>query len=180
MKRYADDYKVVITEDEKGREKKAAVYQGEYYEIAVDEQSLSKFRQICLILGAMIIFAQVVSGFLANQGMYNFFVSLPYVFSFLPLYFLAAGILRLPAKKRKFRRDEIGLSFERMKTASTFLLILLGIGVVGEITYLVWFMEGWNVLEYIFLLLGLLTTAAVYILIRLLKSMLGKISRIPG
>jgi len=179
MKRYADDYKVVIEEDEKGREKKAAVYQGKYFEITVDEESLSKFRRNCLLLGALIILAHVVSGFLANQGMYNFFVSLPYVFSFLPLYFLAAGILRLPAKKRKLRRDEIGLSFERMKSASTYLLVLLGIGVVGEIIFLVWFMEGWNVLEYAFLLLGLLTAAAVYILIRLLKSMLGKISSIP-
>ena len=180
MKRYADDYKVVITEDEKGREKKAAVYQGEYYEIAVSEQSLSKFRRNCLLLGGIIILIHVVGGFLANQGMYQFFVSLPYVFSFLPLYFLAAGILRLPAKKRKFRRDEIGLSFERMKTACTFLLVLLGIGVLGETIFLVWFMEGWNVLEYIYLLAGLLTTAAVYILIRLLKSMLGKISSNPG
>lgn len=33
MKRYADDYKIVIEEDEKGREKKNAVYQGRYFKL---------------------------------------------------------------------------------------------------------------------------------------------------
>jgi hypothetical protein len=40
--------------------------------------------------------------------MYTFYVVLPYVISFLPMYYIGAGILHLPKEKRMYRRDEVG------------------------------------------------------------------------
>jgi len=87
-KKYADDYENVITTDEKGQERKKAVYRGEYYEVALDARQIKTFRNQSLALAIAILILHVVGGFIGNLGMYEFYVSLPYVFAFLPLYFI--------------------------------------------------------------------------------------------
>ena len=168
MKRYADDYETVVTEDEKGHEKRIAVYHGDYFELALDEQGFVRFRRNCFLLLAVMIVLHISGGFVGNRGMYQFYVALPYVFAFFPLLYMAAGVLRLPKEKRKYRREEIGLSFDRMKTASIILMIFLGIGVLGEITFLLFVSVGdQSVLEFLYLSLEALAAAAVYFLISL-------------
>jgi hypothetical protein len=76
--------------------------------------------------------------------------------------------LRLPKKKRKYRRDEIGLSFGRLKNACNILLIFLGIGILGEITFLLFFSTGdQRLMEYVYLALEAPAAMVVYLLIRL-------------
>ena len=165
-KRYADDYETVITTDEKGNEKKTAVYRGEYFEISLDEEGLSSFKRKCLLLLAVIIVLHISGGFVNNKGMNQFFVGLPYVTAFFPLLYLALAVLRLPKEARKYRRDEIGLSFDRMKTTSFILFTFLGMGVLGEIAFLLLFSTGdQNLLEFLYLTLAILTATAVFILI---------------
>lgn len=135
-KPYAEDYENVTTQDERGNEKVRAVYRGEYYEINLDEEELLRLRWTSLLLLAAIISLHTGGGFINNPGMYQFYIALPYAIAFFPMVYLAAGILRLPRRKRKYRRDEIGLSFKRMKTASAVLLAMLGVGVLGEIAFL--------------------------------------------
>jgi uncharacterized membrane protein len=168
MKRYADDYETLVTKDEKGHEKKIAVYRGNYFEFALDVEGIVHFRRYCVLLLAAIVVLHISGGFVGNRGMYQFYVALPYVIAFVPLLFMTAGVLRLPKKKRKYRREEIGLSFDRMKTASIILMISLGIGVLGEITFLLFgSVGGQGVLEYLYLTLEALAAAAVYLLISL-------------
>ena len=169
MKRYADDFKVVIKEDEKGREKREAVYQGKFFDITIDEKELLRFRRISLVLLALIIIIHFAGGFVANQGMYAFFVATPYIFAFLPLYFMTTGILRLPKTKRKYRRDEIGLSFRRVKRSSMALFILLCVGVAGEVVYLIWFAEGEYLLEWIYLAVEVVAMMIAYIQVHIQK-----------
>jgi hypothetical protein len=168
MKKYTDDYETVITMDEKGHEKQLTVYRGGYFEVALDEQGMVNFKRTCIILLALIIIMHVGGGFVGNRGMYQFYVALPYVFAFFPLLYMAAGVFRLPKEKRTYRRDEIGLSFNRIKTASIILMVCLGIGVIGEITFLLLFSVGdQGVLEYLYLALETLAAAALYIFINL-------------
>jgi hypothetical protein len=168
MKRYADDYETVITKDEKGNEKKIAVYHGDYFEFALDEEGIVRFRRNCFLLLAVIVVLHISGGFVGNPGMYQFYVAFPYVLAFFPLLYIATGILRLPKEKRKYRRDEIGLSFNRMKTSSIILIILLGMGVLGELTFLLFFSIGIrSVLEYVYLVIEVFTVAAVYFIITL-------------
>ena len=138
MKKYADDYEIVIVEDEKGNEKKTTVYRGAYYEIDVDQQRLDQLRGLSrfLLLGTALL--HVGAGFVANPGMYQFYISLPYVLSFLPLYFLAEGMLRIPKEKRRFRSDEVGLSFGRMQKASPFLFFPPGCGRCWSVDFYHW------------------------------------------
>jgi len=135
-KKYADDYDTVLTTDERGQEKKKAVYHGEYYEVSLGEKQIITFQRNSLILAVTIIALHLGGGFVGNQGMYQFYVSLPYVFVFLPLYFVISSVLRIPREKRKYHRDEVGLSYKRMKNVSLALIILLSVVVIGEIVFL--------------------------------------------
>lgn len=164
MRKFVDDYEIEITEDEKGREKKVPVYRGAYYEIAADEKQIKRFKLISIFLTIVIAALHVAGGFVANQGMYQFYVSLPYVIAFLPLYFLTAGVFRLPNQKRLLRRDEYGLSFERMKKASISLLVILLVGVLGEIVFLIFFTSGDSSREIIYLLIEIFAAFAVYVI----------------
>ena len=170
MKKYVDDYETKINEDEEGKQVKEVVYTGDYFELSVDEADLKKFKRNCLLLLAAIILLHVGAGFIANQGMYTFYVSLPYVFVFLSLYFTALGILRLPQKTQNLHRDEIGLSFDRMRTASKFLLVLLVASVIGEIIYLIFFSSGGLFRESLFLILEAFAGAAAFVLIQSQKA----------
>ena len=175
-KKYKDDYEMVVTQDEQGREKMKPVYRGDYFEVSLDEKGLLQFRRSCFLLVAAIVVLHVSSGFINNPGMYQFYISLPYVFVYLPLFYLAWGVMYLPIEKREYRRDEIGLSFNRMNTASKFLLILFGMGVLGEIIFLLFFsVQGNGALEYLYLSLEALATVAAYFLMLLQKPILIKI-----
>ncbi len=166
MKRYADDYETVITKDEKGSEKKIAVYRGDYFEILANEKGITRFRRNCFLLLIAIVALHISGGFVANPGMYQFYVALPYVLAFFPMLFLAAGILRLPKEKRKYQRDEIGLSFNRLKSSSFILIIFLGMGVLGELVFLLFFSIGIrNALEIVYLAIEVLTFASVFFII---------------
>jgi len=168
LKRYADDYETVVAKDEKGNEKNIAVYNRAYFEIKLDEKGIVRFRRNCFLLLAAIVVLHISGGFVSNPGMYQLYVALPYVLAFFPLVYMAAGILRLPKEKRKYRRDEIGLSFDRLKTSSNILIILLGMGVLGELAFLLFFSIGIrNVLDAVYLVIEVFTGAAVYFIITL-------------
>ncbi len=80
MRKNVKDFKVVITEDEKGHEKKEAVYEGKFFDVTMDEKELINFRRISLVLLVLIITVHIAGGCVANQGMYAFFVAVPYIF----------------------------------------------------------------------------------------------------
>ena len=175
MKRYADDYETIIETDERGREKKVAVYRGRYFEIDSEEKEIKNFRRSSLILIIAIIILHVAGGFVDNSGMYAFYVALPYVLIYLPLYLMIAGGLRLPWERRKLRRDEIGLSFERIRKSNRFSLILLGVVLLGEIVFLIWFAGEGGFQEIVFMGIELLALIGAYFLYRMQKSMQEKI-----
>jgi hypothetical protein len=170
MKKFKDDYELVETIDEKGRSKRKAVYRGDYFEVSLDAGGLLRFKRYCLLLLGVVVVLHVIGGFINNAGMYQFYVALPYAASFFPLFYAAEAVLRLPKEKRPYRRDEIGLSFDRIKSTSRILFIFLVIGVFGNIIYLLFFSAaGQRMLEFLFLLLEALAAAAVYFLIKLQK-----------
>ncbi len=127
MKKYSEDYEIVVTKDENSRERETAVYRGDYFDVTFTVGEIAKYKILSVLLLALTIVFHVGAGFIDNPGMYKFFVALPYVFAFFPLLYLALGIFHLPGETRKYRRDEIGLSFDRIKTTSRVLLIFLGV-----------------------------------------------------
>ena len=179
MKKYSEDYTLETITDEKGREKEVAVYKGDYFNISFNDGTITDFRKTALLLFAALTILHVSAGFLNNLGMFQFYVAIPYVTAFFPLIYLAAGILHIPKPKQKYQRDEVGLSFERMKTSVMTLLIMLGIGLLGALVFLVFFSSPAQWLkEIIFLALEGLSFTAGYVLSRQLQRL--KIQKIEN
>ena len=173
MKKYTDDYEMVTTTDKAGNEKQEIVYRGDYYEVNLDQEGIVKFKKKNILLAAVIFVFHVLSGFLNTQGMFQFYIAFPYVFAFLPIFNLAAGAFRLPEEARKFQRKEVGSSFDRIKNSSKILLVLLGIGIVDEIIFLLFFTPGPPLgLDYFYLILEILVGCAVYLQFRLQKELI--------
>lgn len=166
MRKFANDYEVVDIEDENGRGKKTLVYLGKYYEIEFDTTGLIHFKRITFLLWAIMAILHISSGFLSNRGMYQLYVSLPYAIAFFPLVYLAEGIIRLPKEKRKYRRDEIYYSFERVKTSSYFLIAFLGIMLVGEVVFLMFYSDkAQRPMDYLYLALEMVAAGAAFLLV---------------
>jgi hypothetical protein len=159
-KKYADDYETIVTQDENGREKTEVVYRGEFYETSLDGKGLIRFKNICLMLLGIIVALQIGAGFINNPGMYMFYVAIPYTLAFFPLIYTAEGTFRLPREKRPYRRDEIGLSFKRIKIAGSILLGFLAAGLLGEIIFTLIFAQGSHLDEYAYLALELAAVTA--------------------
>jgi hypothetical protein len=167
MKKYSEDYELQEVTDEKGKTKEVAVYCGDYYEVSLDEQGVPRFKKMCFILLAMIAFWHLAGGFIGNLGMYKFYVALPYVAAFFPIVYLAAGIINLPREKRNFRRDEIGLSFDRIKTMAIISMSILGVSVLGEAVYIAIVAAASDrVLEFLYLSLELMAAAGAFLVFR--------------
>jgi hypothetical protein len=167
MKKYSEDYELQEVTDEKGKTREVAVYRGDYFEVSLDEQRVPRFKKLCLILLVMIVFWHLAGGFIGNPGMYKFYVAFPYVAAFFPIIYMAAGILNLPCEKRKFRRDEIGLSFNRIKTMAIIALAILGVSVLGEAVYIAFVAAAPDrILEFLYLSLELMAGAGVFLLFK--------------
>lgn len=167
-KPFAEDYELVSQLDERGREKQAAVYRGRYFELEAGGIGLSRFKGLSLLLSAAVIGLHVGAGFVNNPGMFQAYVSLPYVGTFFPLLYMAAGVLHLPKDKPRYRRDEVGLSFWRMKSASRFVLAGLALGLLGETIFLLFVSAGAATgRELLYLGLEALAAGAVLASIRL-------------
>lgn len=142
MRRFSKDFEIVTTIDEKGREKRSAEYKGEYYNFAVDGADYQRFRTLAWALIPIMIALQIGAGFVANRGMYQMYIAIPYVLCFFPLVYLSAGALRLPRETSHLRRDQAELSVRRMKRSGAALLVFTGMIILAELVYLIFFMDG--------------------------------------
>ncbi len=68
MRKFTEDYEVVVNQDENGKETKTVVYKGKYFELQLDEAGIYRYKKNSFILLAAIIILHVTSGFLGNQG----------------------------------------------------------------------------------------------------------------
>jgi hypothetical protein len=177
LRKYVNDYQTVSTVDENGREKQSLVYKGPYFETSLDPAGLLRLRRVSLLLLLLIIALHVGGGFVDNPGMYMFYVSLPYVITFFPLVYLASGILRLPKEVRKYRRDEVGLSFDQVRKSSRTLLIILGVGILGELFYVIIFGKSLQLLsEIIYLGIEGCALLSAYMIVKSQKAVMVQTS----
>lgn len=174
MKKFKDDYELTTKTDAKGREKQALAYRGQYFSIDADANTLANAKKTALMLSTATALIHLASGFLRNRGMFEFYISMPYIFTYLALWYSLTGILRIPNAKDKYRRDEIELSVKRAKGANKALLILFGISALGELFFLFAnFPTGWH--DYLYLALALLNIFLIY----RLGAKLGKLNTTP-
>jgi len=153
-KKYLKEYDLVESEDEKGRLKKIVVYRGDYFTLNLDESQIRGMKWNFILIFFVLLGLHVGGGFVSNLSMYKIYVALPYTAAFFPLLYLATGVFRLPSQKRPYRREEIGLSYDRIISTSRLYLIFMAIGLLGGIIYLIFFSNGQDLgREAIFFLL---------------------------
>ncbi len=137
MRRFLKDYELVTSVDEKGREKKAVAYKGSYFDFEIAEEDYQGFRKLAWALIVAMIALQIGAGFVANRGMYQIYIAVPYVLCFFPLVYLSAGALRLPKNTTHLQRDQAELTIRRMKRSGAALLVLNSMVIISELVYLV-------------------------------------------
>lgn len=167
MKKFKDDYEIISSTDEKGREKETLAYRGVYFDVVAGKSTLTHIKRQSLLMLALIVILHVSGGFLKNRSMYQLYVSLPYVFAYMAIWYTIIGTLRFPTQKRKYRRDEIDLSINRAQRASKTLMILLILGELGGLFFLA-FNSGANMMaEYLYLTFNALAITTLFFIIRL-------------
>ena len=142
MKKYVNDYKTVLSVNEKGEQIRTYEYQGDYFKLPFSTTQMQKLKRIFLFTLAGIVLAHIAGGIVNNPGMRQFYVAIPYVFTLLPIFNLLRSGIRLPVAERKYRREEIGVTYERFNNHSLILLIFLGVCLAGEVVYLLFFSDG--------------------------------------
>ena len=167
IRRFKDDYELIHTVDDKGRQKTRAEYRGAYYQISLAEPELRRLRWGSLLLLCGITALHTLGGFVNNHGMQQFYIVIPYAICFFSIYFLGESILRMPKQKRDYRRDEVELSFKQAKTASKILLVLLALISLGELLFLLFFAAPEaRLTEVFFLSAEAISTFLAYFLMR--------------
>lgn len=142
MKKYINDYKTILSVNEKGEQIRTYEYQGDYFKLPFSNAQMQKIKLNFLLTLAGIILAHIAGGVMNNSGMRQFYVAIPYVLAFLPIFNLVRSGIRLPVEERKYRREEIGVTYERFDNHSLTLLVFLGICLVGEVVFLLFFSQG--------------------------------------
>lgn len=135
-KKYVNDYEIQTDTDQRGRETNTVVYRGAIFEISLSPEDLSRLRIQSILVFLLITALHVGSGFLRSQGMFRLYVALPYAAAFFPLLYMTEGILRLPRTIRPFRREEMDLSFHRLKITSLLFAGSAAAGVLGQIFFM--------------------------------------------
>jgi len=167
MKKYKDDYEIVSSIDEKGREKETLAYRGVYFDVVTGKSTLTHVKKQSLLMLGLIVILHISGGFLKNRSMYQLYVSLPYVFAYMAIWYTILGTFRFPTQKRKYRRNEIDLSINRAQRASKALMVLLILGEFGGLLFLAFNSEANLMSEYLYLIFNALTIATLFFTIRL-------------
>lgn len=165
MKKYINDYKTILTVNEKGEQKKAYEYQGEYFILPFNSSQMRKYKTLFLLLLAGITAATIAGGIVNNNGMRQFYVAIPYVLTFLPIFNLFRSGIRLPVEDRKYRREEIGVTYERFSNHSLMIVIILGVCLAGELIYMLFFSNASHIPKEIYFFAAELAALALSLVI---------------
>ena len=170
MKKYIDDYETILSLNEKGEQVRTYEYRGDFFTLPFNQSEMRKFKTFFLVLLGGVFLAHAAGGFMNNDGMRQFYVAIPYVLVFLPLFNLLRSGIRLPVEERSYQRDEIGVTYERFTNHSLFLLIALGLCLVGEVLFLLLYAGGQPTkFEYNFLAVELAALALGLVIYLTLK-----------
>ena len=156
IRKYVNDYKTILSVNENGKQIRTYEYQGDYFKLPFSNAQMQKFKIIFLLVLFGVRAAHIAGGFMNNAGMRQFYVAIPFVLTFLPIFNLLRSGIRLPVEERKYRREEIGVTYERFSNHSLILLIMLGVCLAGEVVFLLFFSNGSPAMsEYYFLVVEL-------------------------
>ena len=83
------DYEVVRQQGVDGHEKRTIAYRGDLFKVVFIKGNLTQYRIISLIFFLLMLILHLAAGFINNPGMGKFYIAIPYVFTYFPLFLLA-------------------------------------------------------------------------------------------
>lgn len=134
--KYRKDYEYQIEVQGK-KTKKALIYKGKYYTLDINKEEIKKIKIkysiFCLLTALSFLFV----GFQNTAGSRKFYIILPFIFTFLPIFYEIMGTIKFITNKPKMTALEYDTSIIRMKRSTIGILILSLSSSLGEIAFLV-------------------------------------------
>ena len=131
-KKYARDYRLNESLDERGRIRTEAEYIGVYYRyVSGTEAARSALKTLLgmTVLAWALFLCSLLPHSTASLTMY---VMLPYLFAALPLGMMTAALLQLRAAGERLDHRTADLAGERVPACCLWLLLLAGVSLLGE------------------------------------------------
>lgn len=135
-KKYAKDYETHVEVQGK-KTKKTLVYKGKYFKIDIDDQKLNKLKITYSIFCSLTLLSFLFVGFQNTEGSRKFYILLPFIFTFLPIFYEIMGTIKFITNKPKMTSLDYDTSLKRMKRSTVGILILSLASGLGEIAFLV-------------------------------------------
>jgi len=173
-RKYLDDYRVEVYVDEKGRNKKRAVYVGGDYILSPAISVVNK--RLILALSILFWFPFVGALLPASRASQLFYVILPFVFSAVPQYLIVGAAVSLVWEDERMTRERADKIANRLPTCSASIAILSGVALIGIIISAIFTAQEMLFGDLLFGVMTLINAAAasvIFLKCRLIKSVMA-------
>ncbi len=134
--KYRKDYEYQIEKQGK-KTKKTLIYKGKYYKLDIQKDELNKIKIKYSIFCLLTVLSFLFVGFQNTEGSRKFYIILPFIFTFLPIFYEIMGTIKFITNKPKMTALEYDTSIKRMKRSTIGILILSLSSSLGEIAFLI-------------------------------------------
>lgn len=134
--KYRKDYETQV-EIQGKKTKRTLIYKGKYYKIDIEEQKLKKMKITYSILCCLTLLSFLFVGFQNTAGSRKFYIILPFIFTFLPIFYEIMGTIKFITNRPKMTVIEYDSSLKRVKRSTIGIMILSLSSGFGEIAFLV-------------------------------------------
>ena len=130
--RYESDYRLTERVDPRGRVRRDAEYIGTEYRYVLEPAALRRARRGVLIACAAGAAAFIGALLPHSAASHTIYITLPFVFTALPLGIAAETVLSAPRGGGTLERRQADRLSNRFPAAAAFIVILCGIALIGE------------------------------------------------
>ena len=166
INRYVKDYRLVETVDERGRIKTEYEYIGSRYEYVSDRPTLMKNRRIIVALCCVSWFIFIAALVPFSASMRKIYISMPFLFSALPLGILTEVLISAPVHGKPIERRQAERLSNRWPAAAFFMMLLDGISFLGAVVSILAGMEYQSGDGYFLVFAAVLTACGIILFIK--------------
>lgn len=151
--KYKDDYTKDLRLNAGGRIVDDICYVGDYYILPFNENTKKKTNVINIVCALFLLGIQVIEGLLNADSSRIFWIVFPYMFVFLPIFYMFVGAVNYMGSPIKMQKAHYETGLVRIRRSCIGAMILEGINVILDIVYIILhFNDISNAREFIYLL----------------------------
>lgn len=135
--KYKDDYTKSARLNIGGRIVDDICYVGDYYILPFDENTKKKTNRMNLIFSMLLLGVQVTEGLLNTDSSRTFWIVFPYMFVFLPVFYMLVGSISYMGSPMKMQKAHYETGLVRIRRSCIGAMVLEGISAVLDIVYMI-------------------------------------------